>query len=678
MPIPPKAAQKPQEFTIHDTKRVDEYSWLQDIQEAEVQKYLKAENRYAEGVMRPTKAFQKKLYNEIRGRIIENDMSVPVKDGPYDYYVRTKKGKQYAIHCRREGGKGKEQIILDENELAKGEKYFSLGAAETSPDHRLLAYTSDTTGNENHTLYIKNLETGELVDERMTSVGDVVWAEDGEHLLYTLEEHPFPPRRVYRHRLGETQTNDVLVYEEKDPQWYVALGKSRSKDFIFIHAGNYKMTEVRYLPSREPGRVPTLIAPRRRDVRYSVEHHGDFFYILTNEKAVNFKILRTPVQNPTRSHWKLWLAHDATRSITGFVPFASFLILEVRERGSEEVYISSPEKEMYRVELPEGEHSVGVSPDIEYASSSIRMSYSSGTTPNTVFDYDVVTRLFRERKKQKVPGYKKELYTSERVWAKNGSVRIPIVIMRKYATRQNGRAPLLLEAYGSYGICSDPYFSVARLSLLDRGFIVALAHPRGGGEMGWKWHKDAHLLTKHRTCDDFIACAGFLVRNKYTSREKLAISGGSAGGMLMGQAMNKRAGLFAAALVYVPAADLVTALMDESLAGTRLHYDELGDPRKPKHYRYLMRQSPYENVREAEYPATLVRASVHDIRTPYWEAAKWVARLRARTGVRNTFLLKTELAGGHFGKSGRYEWIKEKAFDYAFLIGTIGGRYYTT
>lgn len=624
--------------------------------------------------MRPLLPLRRKLYKEIRGRIVENDMSVPVKDGPYDYYVRTKKGKQYPIHCRREGEKGKEQVILDENELAKGSKYFALGAAETSPDHRLLAYTVDTIGNENYTLFIKNVETGELLKERMTSVGDIVWAEDGEHLLYTLEEHPFPPRRVYRHKLGDAQTNDVLVYEEHDPQWYVSIGKSRSRDFIFVQAGNYKMTEVRYLPAREPAQELTLLAARTKGVRYYVEHHGDFFYILTNEKAIQYKIMRTPVQYPDKAHWKPWLAHDASRAITGFIPFASFIVLTMRERGSEEIYVSSPDKRMYRVVLPEGEHAIDVSTDIEYASSSIRFSYSSPTSPNTVFDYDVFARTFRERKKQNVPGYRKELYVSKRVWARNGTVRIPIVIVRKRTTKINGKAPLLLEAYGSYGICNDPQFSVARLSLLDRGCIVALAHPRGGGEMGWRWHKDAHLLTKHRTSDDFIACAEYLMRHQYTSRDKLAIAGGSAGGMLMGQVMNKRPELFAAALVYVPAADLITSLLDESLAGTRLHYDEIGDPRIRRHYRYLLRQSPYENVRATRYPAILVRASVHDIRTPYWEAAKWVARLRARKTDSNPLLFKTELDGGHFGKSGRYEWIKEKAFDYAFLLSILQGR----
>ena len=665
--VPPQAAAYPQGFILHDKERIDEYRWLQNFADTKVQEHLREENSYADAVMEPTKSLQKKLFTEIKSRIKEDDSSVPVKDGPYDYYVRMKKGKQYAIHCRREGARGNEQIILDENELAKGQSYFALGSAETSPNHRLLAYTTDVKGDENHTLYIKDLQTGELVEQPVSSVSDVVWTADGEHLLYTLEEHPYPPRKVFLHKIGDAQSSDVCIYEEKDPQWYVAIGKSRSREYIFIHAANYKMSEVRFIPSNDPSRAPQLFAPRMKDVRYSVEHHGKYFYITTSEKAVNFKIMRTLVSEPEKKNWKTWLAHDPKRSIGGIMPCMSFLVLSMRENSSEEIYISSPEKKMQRMKLPEAEHAVSLSDDIEYASPYIRIMYSSPITPRTVFDYDVATRKFTVRKKQEVPKYSKAKYVTKREWVKNGKVRVPVVIVHKKGIKKNGKAPLLLEAYGSYGICNDPTFSVAKLSLLDRGFVLALAHPRGGGEMGWKWHKDAHLLTKYRTTDDFIAVADYLVKQKYASHEKIAISGGSAGGMLMGQVMNRRPDVAGVALVYVPAADLVASLMDETLAGTRLHYDEIGDPRIAKHYKYLMKHSPYEAVRAVKYPTTLVRASAHDIRTPYWESAKWVARLRAK-GKGGPILFKCELAGGHFGKSGRYEWIKEKAYDYAFLI----------
>lgn len=668
----PFAPARPQEQLLHGHKRIDEYQWLQDPADPAVIDHLRKENAYSERLMRGTVKLQKKLYKEIRARITENDMSVPLKQGPYTYYVRTKKGKQYAIHCRREGERGKEQIILDENLLAKGSEYFSLSDIEVSPDHRLIAYAIDTKGNEDHTMYIKNLETGEVFGETINSVGDMEWSEDGQYIFYSKEEHPHPPCRIYRHRLGEDQSQDVLIYEEKDPQWYVALGKSRSREYIFIYAANYTTTEARFIPAMEPLSEPQLISERRAKVRYYVEHHGAYFYITTNENAVNYKIMRTPVAEPSRKSWKTWLKHDISRSISGLAPFSSFLALSVREGGSEEIYISSPEGEREKVVFPEEGHTVTFWDNIEYESTYIRITYDSFITPRTAFDYDVYTRSFTVRKKQEVPFYHKSNYVSKRVWVKSGPVKVPVVLVYKKNVKK--KAPLLLEAYGSYGISNDPHFSVARLSLLERGWIVALAHPRGGGEMGWKWHKDAHLLTKHRTGDDFIAVAKYLVKHGYTTREKLAITGGSAGGMLMGQVLNREPELFGAAVVYVPAADLVTSLLDENLGGTRLHYDEIGNPKIKKQYRYILKHSPYEAVRATAYPPILVRASMHDIRTPYWEAAKWVARLRAKKTDSNPLLFKVELEGGHFGKSGRYEWIKERAFDYAFLLETMKER----
>lgn len=669
----PYAEPKPKEFTLHGKTRIDEYSWLQDLKKPEVKKYLEAENTYAVDFMKPHKKLVNQLYREIRSRIHEDDMTVPVKDGPYDYYTRTKKGKQYAIHCRREGEKGRETVILDENQLAKGNTFFSLGDAEASPDHRMLAYTTDTTGNEDHTLYIKRLDTGELLKEKVTHVADFVWAEDNEHIFYSLEEHPHPPRRIFRHKIGERQSTDVLVYEELDPQWYVALGKSRSRQYIFIYAANYTTTEVRFVPAREPLREPKLIAPRKAKVRYYVEHHGPHFYITTNERAVNYKVMRTYVQKPDRRHWKTWLPHTREKSVIGVYPFLSYIVFTFREEGSEEIHLYHPESEMWEhVTLPEGEHAVHINDAIDFASPYMRITYESLITPKTVYDYHVVEKKFVARKEYTVPHYKKEDYVSKRIWVKSGSVEVPAVMVHKRNLPK--KSPLLLEAYGSYGIAFDPHFSVARLSLLERGFVYCLAHPRGGGEMGWHWHKQAYLKTKHRTADDFIAVAERLIKDGYTTPEKLAITGGSAGGMLMGMVMNKRPDLFGAAVVYVPAADLLTSLLDEKLGGTRLHYDEIGNPKIKEQYKAIIRISPYENVREVDYPATLVRASIHDIRTPYWEAAKWVARMRVKGIGSRPLLFKCELAGGHLGKSGRYEWIKERAFDYAFLIETLAKR----
>jgi oligopeptidase B len=664
---PPKAAENIREITLHGHTRCDEYAWLEKKDDPAVRTHIEAENAYANAFMAPAKKVRDTLYREIRSRIREDDRTVPVQLGPYQYYTKTVRGKQYPIHCRKIGANGSEEIILDENALARGSGFFSLGAFALRPDHRLLAYTTDRTGSEDHTLHIKDLETGDLLSEVIPSVSDCVWSKDGLYLFYTKEDHPHPPRKVYRHRLGENPSADVLVYEEHDPQWYVTISETRSRDYIFIYSANYTTTEARYIPAFEPLREPGLFAPRRPKVRYYVEHHNDYFYITTNERAVNYKIMRVSVHDHSRK-WETWLPHDKRRAITGLAAFMAYMVLLVRENGSEEVYIVRGGTEE-KVRLLEGEHTVTLFESLEYTSPYIRLSYDSFITPKTIFDYDVATRKFTVRKEQEVPRYDKTQYVSRREWVTSGSVKVPVVLVHKKG--KGKKAPLLLEAYGSYGISNDPHFSVARLSLLERGVTIALAHPRGGGEMGWQWHKDAHVMTKHRTADDFIAVAEYLVKKNYTTRAKLAITGGSAGGMLMGMVLNRKPELFGAALVYVPAADLLTSLLDESLGGTRLHYDEIGDPRKRKQYFYILKQSPYENVRNTAYPPILVRASMFDVRTPYWEAAKWVARLRAKKTDSNPLLFKCEMAGGHFGKSGRYEWIKERAFDYAFLLDVL-------
>lgn len=686
----------------HGDVRVDEYAWLRDAQNPKVLEYIKEENDYADACMKPTVALQKDLYKEIRKRMKEDDMSVPVKDGSFLYYTRTKKGKQYAIHCRKKVRGGKEEIILDENALAKGEKYFSLGDAGVNPDHTLLAYTVDTTGAERHTLRIKNLTTGKRMSESIEQVGDFEWAEEGKHLFYTKEEHPHPPRKVFRHKLGTATEKDELVYEEEDLQWYVAIGKSSDKKYLFILSANFDATEVRYLKASDPLEKPKLLARRKKAVKYFAEHYGDDFYIMTNERAINFKIMSTKDTAPAKKMWKEWMSHRESRAIVGLQAFKDFFTILVRENGAEEIYIHQPgHPKGTRIELPEPAHAVTLWSDLEFESPVVRLTYQSFLTPRIVFDYNIQRRKLIVRKKQVVPGWRREKFTSERIWAPSFAppshkatgghskasqgkqqVKIPISLAYKKTTKLNGTAPIMVEAYGSYGISSDPYFSISKASLLERGWIIATAHPRGGGEMGWSWHKQAKLLTKHRTYEDVIACVETLIKKKYGAREKTALIGGSAGGMMVGAVLNMRPDLVGAAIAYVPAADVVTSSLDESLGGTRLHYDETGDPRKPNVYTYLMRYSPYENIKEANYPALLVRANINDIRTPYWEAAKWVARLRAKSAQGrsasggktkdNSLLFKTETVAGHFGKSGRYEWIKDRAFDFAFLMYVFG------
>lgn len=670
--LPPVAKKTPVITRRHGIARTDEYAWLQNRSDPAVITHIEAENAYADSFMRGTKKLQRSLYGEIKARMKENDMSVPVKDGPYLYYSRSKKGKQYAIHCRKPVKGGREEILLDENVLARGQKYFSLGSFDVNPDHTLLAYSTDTTGDERHTLYIKDLRTGKLGKERIESVSDTEWAEDGVHLFYTVEEHPHPPRKVYLHRLDSPQSEDVLVYEEADLQWYVTIEKSRSRRYIFIMSAKFDATEVRFLPAHEPLSKLTLFAPRAKEIKYFPEHHGNHFYIMSNERAVNFKIMRTAIDRPQKRYWKAWMPHDIERPVTGMLVHERFFALTVRERGVEELYIhkaGAPHGK--KVRFPENEHSLLVWTELEYAADFLRVTYQSMITPRTVYDIDAESRSLTVRKRQEVPTYDRKRYVSKRAWVKSGSVRVPLTIVYAKKTKLDGKAPMMVEAYGAYGITHDPVFSISRPTLLDRGWVVVYAHVRGGGEMGWHWHKQAKLLTKHRTYEDVIAATAYLQKQRYGAREKTVLVGGSAGGMMVGAVLNMRPDLFGAAIAYVPAADTVTSALDESLGGTRLHYDEIGDPRKPDHYRYMLKYSPYDGVHDVEYPHLLVRANMNDIRTPYWEAAKWVARLREKKRGPSALLLKTEIVAGHFGKSGRYEWIKERAFDYAFLMHVL-------
>ena len=668
-PIAPTPTPKPRVFKIHGDRRIDEYSWLQEKNSPAVRSHIDAENAYADATLSGTVDLRKKLYNEIKGRMVEDDTSVPLKCGVYYYYVRTKKGKQYAIHCRKLGENGKEEVILDENILARGKAYFSLGSIEVSPDQRLLAFSTDTKGDERYTLCIKDLKTKRILSERIRSADGLVWSADSSYLFYALEEHPFPPRKVYRHKVGTDPERDQLVYAEKDKQWYVGIADGASKRFLYIHAGNFNTTESWYIPTDAPLEKPRLFASRKKGVKYGVEDWHDHFYITTNEHAVNYKIMRTPLQHPRKKYWETWLPYNKNRAITGFAPFSTFCALTIREKGSEELFIATKDpRNMKKVTLPEEGHSISVVPELEYDSPFVQFTYQSFVSPRTVLDYVVSSGGLIERKRQRVPHWKNDGLVSERIWVKNGSVRIPVSLVYKKQLHTQGPMPFLLDFYGSYGYTNDPYFSISKLSLLRRGWGIAIAHVRGGGDMGWSWHETARRMTKHRTYRDVIAVADALVAKKYTTRDALFFTGGSAGGMTLGAVLNMRPDVCAGGICYVPDADTVTGQLDTSLGGTLLHYDELGNPNKKQEYFYLKRWSPYENVKKADYPTLLVHASLFDIRTPYWEAAKWVARLRARKTGDNPILLKIENNAGHEGKSGRYEWIKERAYDYAFLL----------
>ena len=659
---------------IHGDTRTDCYSWLQNARNKRVMRHLRRENEYTQRTLAPTAALQRTLYREMRARLVEDDVSAPVKRGPYHYYTRTKKGKQYAIHCRKKGVRGKEEVVLDENKLARGTAYFSLGAFAVDPTHSLLAYTTDTEGNELYRLHIKDLATGRVLETINASVGSVAWVNGGSALLYTRERHPFPPHEVLLHTLGDDPADDTLVYTEHDPNWAVQLSASNSEHFVFIESGTFRESEVRVLPATfDTLPTPTLMAKRTKGVHYYAEHWGEYFYIVSKEGAVNYEILRTPVTMPHKKHWRRWLRHSRSRSIDGIAAFASFLVVGLRVNGSPELAIYTHDRRAHTIALPEAEHAVSLAGLPDYTSDTFAFVYTSFLTPPRTYTYTPHTRTLRIKKRKKVPGYRADRYTSRRIWVSHDGVRIPVELWHRRDTTLDGSAPTLLTAYGSYGISIDPSFSIDKLSLVDRGWVIALAHPRGGGELGEWWHKQAYLLTKKKTAEDFIAVAHHLATT-ITTPDKLAISGGSAGGMLMGMVLNEAPTCCGAALVYVPAADVLTSMSDPTLPGTKIHYSEVGDPHIKRHYEYLKSYCPYHNVRHLDYPPVLVRASLHDIRTPYWEAAKWVARLREYATHPERILLLTELSAGHFGKSGRYEWLKNRALDYAFLLHTIPAR----
>jgi oligopeptidase B len=672
---PPIAKIIPKEVTIHEDTRVDNYAWLRERTDPDVIAYLEAENRFTEDVMAPHQALREKLYHEILGRIQETDLSVPVKRDDYFYYTRTEEGKAYGIYCRKHGSlDAPEEIMLDGNALAAGHKYFRIGNFSVSPDHRLLAYSTDVEGDEAHTIFVKELATGELLPDRITNTYySLEWANDNRTFFYTVLDAARRPYRVLRHQLGEVA--DELVYEETDARFSLGVGKSRSRRFLVLHLGSALTSEVRFMEADQPLATFRVMLPRQQDVEYDASHHGDFFYIRTNEGAKNFRLMRTPVANPSRENWEEIIPARPAVKIEGIDSFEDYLIVYERERGLEKICVCDRHGALsHYIDFPEPVYTVGASGNPEYRTKTLRFVYTSMVTPASVFDYNLETRARELKKQYEVKGgYDASQYQSERIFAKApDGVEVPISLVYRRDFQKNGRGPLLLYAYGSYGHSIDPGFSSDRLSLLDRGFAFAIAHPRGGAELGEEWHDQGKLLSKKNTFTDFIACAEHLIAHCYTSPQSLAIMGGSAGGLLVGAVLNMRPELFRGAVAKVPYVDNLNTGLDPSLPLTISEYEEWGNPEQKESYDYIKSYSPYENVAARKYPAILVTAGLNDPRVSYWEPAKWVARLRALKTDSNVLLLKTNMGSGHFGPSGRYEHIKEVAFDYTFLLWVLG------
>jgi oligopeptidase B len=662
---------------VHGETRVDAYFWLRDRSDPDVITYLEAENSYTRSIMRHTEGLQELLYQEMRGRIKETDLSVPdCLDGRF-YYTRTEAGGQYPILCRKCGSlQGEEEILLDQNPLAAEHTYFRIGASEVSPDHRFLAYSVDTSGAEEFTLFIKDLATGELLPESVpgTSPG-VAWANDSRTLFYTVLDVARRPCRLYRHTIGTSPSTDVLVYFEAEESFFMDINRTRSRQFLLLEISSHSTSEVRFLDANRPEASFQVVQLREQGIEYSVTHHAESFFIITNDAAPNFRLVRAPVGNPSKANWSPVLPYRPGVKVDAAEAFRGHLAVYEREAGLRQIRVLDlGSGEEHLIPFPEPVYTVRPHENPEFDTTLLRFTYSSLVTPNSVVDYDMASRTWSVRKQTEVlGGYDPSRYRSERVTATApDGQQVPISLVYLTPLELDATRPLLLNGYGAYGVSYDPAFSSNILSLLDRGFVVAIAHVRGGEEMGRAWYEGGKLLNKRSTFTDFIACAEHLLARGYTAADRLAINGGSAGGLLMGAVANLRPDLFRVVLAEVPFVDVVNTMLDATLPLTVIEYDEWGNPNDPASYAYMRSYSPYDNIEAKEYPHMLVTAGLNDPRVAYWEPAKWTAKLRALKTDRNRLLLRVNMGAGHGGASGRFDFLREIAFKYAFMLDVLG------
>ena len=672
----PVAAKHPHKLLIHGDERIDNYYWLRQQDSPAVIDYLEAENSYTEDQMQHTQELQQSLYDEMLSRINETDLSVPYRLQDYYYYSRTEEGKAYPILCRKyQSLDAAEEILLDQNELAAGKEFFSLGVTSVSPNQQIMAYSVDITGAEQYTLYFLDLTTRELYSETIANTYySFTWGNDNQTAFYTKLDDANRPYQLWRHTLGGNPSDDVLVYQEDDESYFLGVGKTRSRAYILLNLSSMVTSEVHYLDADNPQGEFKLFQPRQTGIEYGIDHHSDRFYIVTNEEAINFKLMSTAVDSPDKKNWQTLIPHRSDVMLEGVDVFADHLVIYELQAGLRTAKIQTlATGEITNLSFPEPTYSFSGGNNPEFNTSKFRFNYSSLVTPSSVFDYDLVTEE-RELKKEieVLGGYDRTLYASERLMAiAPDGTEVPISLVYKKGIKQDGSNPLWLTGYGSYGYSYPATFSSIRLSLLDRGYIVAIAHIRGGQEMGRKWYEDGKFLQKKNTFTDFIACAEHLIAEKWTSCDHLAISGGSAGGLLMGAVVNMRPDLFKVVVANVPFVDVVTTILDESLPLTIQEWEEWGNPNDPEYYDYIKSYSPYDNVVVKDYPAMLITAGLNDPRVKYWEPAKWAAKLREFKTDDNLLLLKTNMSAGHGGASGRYELLKEIAFEYAFVIDQL-------
>ena len=671
---PPVATKKPKTINIHGETLVDNYSWLREKSNPEVISYLEAENAYAEAIMRPTEALQQKLYKEMLSHIKQTDVNVPYRLGDFYYYSRTEEGKQYPIMARKRGSlNAPEEVTINLNELAKGHKYLGLGVYKVSDDGNLLAYSTDTTGYRQYTLFIKDLRTGQLLPDRVERVDAVMWSTDNKTIFYVTEDKITKRSdKFWRHVLGSDKYD--LVYEEPDELYDIRAERTRDKAFVVVTSESKTTSEVRYIPADRPVEAPRVLLPRESDHKYFVDHRSGLFYIRTNQGAKNYRLVTAPVADPQKKNWKEIIPHRAEIKLDDVNLFVNHMQVTELEGGSQKMRIVDlSSNKSTRIEFPEPVYSVFAETNPEFNTNVFRYRYQSLVTPNSVYDYDMNRHRSTLLKRTEVPNYDPALYTQERIYATaSDGTRIPISMVYKKGIKRDGKTPMLLYGYGSYGFPSWPTFNSNRLSLLDRGMIYAIAHIRGGGEIGEPWREAGRMMLKKTTFTDFIASAEHLIKEKYTSSDKLAIQGGSAGGLLMGAVTNMRPDLFKVVIAQVPFVDVINTMLDATLPLTTSEYLEWGNPNEKKAYEYIKAYSPYDNIAPKAYPTMLVKVSLNDSQVPYWEGAKFVAKLRATKKDNNLLLLKTNMGAGHGGSSGRYDALKEVAFDFAFILSQLG------
>lgn len=675
-PTPPTAKQIPHELTIHGDTRVDPFFWMNERDNPDVTAYLEAENEYLKASLAHTESFQERLFEEMKGRIQEADESVPYFKNGFFYYRKFVEGSEYPIHCRREGSMdAPEEVILDVNTLAKSHDYYNVGLMIVSPDNRILAYAADTMGRYIMNLSFKNLETGETYPYTVANITSLAWANDNKTVFYGSKDlQTLRADRIFRHNLGDP-SSDVQIYFENDDSFSAYVNRSKSGDYVAISIHSTISSEYRLIDSNLPNSDPIVFQPRERDHLYYVDHKGDSFYVLTNLNAINFKLVTTPRNATSKQNWRDLIPHRNDVLIENFELFNNHLVVQERNQGLNRLrVINQTTGDDHYVDFGEPTYFAGLSTNPEFNTTTVRYAYESLTTPSSTFDYDMDQKTSTLMKQQPVlGGFNKDNYVSERIWATadDGS-QVPISLVYRKGLTKDGSNPTYLTGYGSYGASYDAYFSSARLSLLDRGFIFAIAHIRGGQEMGRQWYEDGKLLKKMNTFTDFIDAAEHLIDQGYTSNNKLFAEGASAGGLLMGAVVNSRPDLFKGMIIGVPFVDVMTTMLDETIPLTTVEYDEWGNPNDPTFYNYMIQYSPYDNIKAQDYPAMLVTTAFHDSQVQYWEPAKWVAKLRITKTDNNPLYMHTEMAASHGGKSGRFESLRLTALEYAFIFDQLG------